>query len=153
MWLDTNSSGDFQTSLEPISETLIEALGHKTPSVRSETAAFLARSFAFCTMTTLPKKMLKAFIAPLLKVTYFYRFTKFHNIQISYHVSINWHKNQVVPQLIIIVTWWQTINDTTPDVREASYEALGTAMKVVGEKPIMPFLSDVDNIKLQKVNV
>ena len=43
------------------------------------------------------------------------------------------------------------MNDTTPDVREASYEALGTAMKVVGEKPIMPFLSEVDNIKLQKV--
>lgn len=45
----------------------------------------------------------------------------------------------------------QTINDTTPDVREASYGALGTAMKVVGEKPVMPFLTDVDDIKLQKV--
>ena len=49
------------------------------------------------------------------------------------------------------ILYLQTVNDTTPDVREASFDALGTAMKVVGEKPIMPFLADVDNIKLQKV--
>ena len=37
------------------------------------------------------------------------------------------------------------------DVREASFVALGTAMKVVSEKNIMPFLGDVDNIKMTKV--
>lgn len=42
---------------------------------------------------------------------------------------------------------------TDPNVRDASYEALGTAMKVVGEKGISPFLADVDNIKMAKVNL
>ena len=51
----------------------------------------------------------------------------------------------------LLYIFLQTINDTTPDVREASYQALGTAMKVVGEKPLMPFLTDVDNIKMAKV--
>ena len=45
----------------------------------------------------------------------------------------------------------QTVNDTAPDVREASYDAIGVAMKVVSEKNIAPFLADVDNIKMQKV--
>ena len=47
---------------------------------------------------------------------------------------------------------FQTINDTAPDVREASFDALGTAMKVVGEKPLAPFLADVDPLKLVKVS-
>ncbi|XP_052066786.1 cytoskeleton-associated protein 5-like [Mytilus californianus] len=45
----------------------------------------------------------------------------------------------------------KTINDTTPEVREASYAALGMAMRVVTEKNIMPFLPDVDSIKMQKI--
>ncbi|CAG2202668.1 CKAP5 [Mytilus edulis] len=45
----------------------------------------------------------------------------------------------------------KTINDTTPEVREASYAALGMAMRVVTEKNIMPFLPDVDAIKMQKI--
>ena len=45
----------------------------------------------------------------------------------------------------------QTVNDTDPNVREASFEALGVAMKVVSEKHIMPFLADVDAIKMAKV--
>jgi len=36
-------------------------------------------------------------------------------------------------------------------VREASFDALGTAMKVITEKAMMPFLADVDNIKMTKV--
>ena len=55
-------------SLDPISETLVESLNHKTPAVRCETASFLARSFSYCTMTTLPKKLLKMFVTPLMKV-------------------------------------------------------------------------------------
>ncbi|XP_076471814.1 cytoskeleton-associated protein 5-like isoform X2 [Babylonia areolata] len=45
----------------------------------------------------------------------------------------------------------KTISDTDPGVREASYEAVGVAMKVVSEKHIMPFLADVDPIKMQKI--
>jgi len=36
-------------------------------------------------------------------------------------------------------------------VREASFDALGTAMKVVSEKAMIPFLADVDSIKMTKV--
>lgn len=45
----------------------------------------------------------------------------------------------------------KTVNDTDPTVREASFEALGMAMKVVSEKHVMPFLADVDPIKMQKI--
>ena len=50
-----------------------------------------------------------------------------------------------------LLSFLQTVNDTAPEVREASYDAIGTAMKVVSEKNIAPFLADVDNIKMQKV--
>ena len=38
-----------------------------------------------------------------------------------------------------------------PGVRDSSAEALGTAMKVVGEKAIMPFLPDLEAMKLAKI--
>eukprot|EP00069_Balaena_mysticetus_P002600 bmy_04117T0 len=43
------------------------------------------------------------------------------------------------------------INDSAPDVRDAAFEALGTALKVVGEKAVNPFLADVDKLKLDKI--
>uniref|UniRef100_A0A668AMQ3 Cytoskeleton associated protein 5 n=1 Tax=Myripristis murdjan TaxID=586833 RepID=A0A668AMQ3_9TELE len=43
------------------------------------------------------------------------------------------------------------VNDSAPEVRDAAFEALGTAMKVVGEKAVNPFLADLDKIKLDKV--
>jgi len=45
----------------------------------------------------------------------------------------------------------QTVNDTAPEVRDASFQALGTAMKVVTEKNIMAYMADVDPLKMQKV--
>jgi cytoskeleton-associated protein 5 len=44
-------------------------------------------------------------------------------------------------------------NFTDPTVRDSSAEALGTAMKVVGEKQIMAFMADLDNIKMTKVSI
>ncbi|KAL5108615.1 Cytoskeleton-associated protein 5 [Taenia crassiceps] len=41
--------------------------------------------------------------------------------------------------------------DTTMEVREASFFAVGTAMFVVTEKNIMPFLADVDSIRLGRI--
>ncbi|BFZ04985.1 hypothetical protein BsWGS_08024 [Bradybaena similaris] len=99
------------TNLEAIMEDVVAALDNKNPSIKAETAIFLARCFAKCTPTTLPKKMLKAYVTPLLK----------------------------------------TANEPDQNVREGSFEALGVAMKVVSEKNIAPFLTDVDNIKLQKI--
>ncbi|XP_073397742.1 cytoskeleton-associated protein 5 isoform X2 [Dendrobates tinctorius] len=43
------------------------------------------------------------------------------------------------------------INDSAPEVRDAAFEALGTAQKVVGEKAVNPFLNDVDKLKLDRI--
>ncbi|XP_026057616.1 cytoskeleton-associated protein 5-like [Carassius auratus] len=43
------------------------------------------------------------------------------------------------------------VNDSAPEVRDAAFEALGTALKVVGEKAVNPFLVDVDKLKLDKI--
>ncbi|XP_057185060.1 cytoskeleton-associated protein 5 isoform X2 [Triplophysa rosa] len=43
------------------------------------------------------------------------------------------------------------VNDSAPEVRDAAFEALGTAMKVVGEKAVNPFLTEVDKLKLDKI--
>ncbi|XP_065129691.2 cytoskeleton-associated protein 5 isoform X2 [Paramisgurnus dabryanus] len=43
------------------------------------------------------------------------------------------------------------VNDSAPEVRDAAFEALGTAMKVIGEKAVNPFLADVDKLKLDKI--
>ncbi|XP_060032467.1 cytoskeleton-associated protein 5 [Erinaceus europaeus] len=43
------------------------------------------------------------------------------------------------------------INDSAPEVRDAAFEALGTALKVVGEKAVNPFLADVDKLKLDRI--
>ena len=45
----------------------------------------------------------------------------------------------------------QQVNDSAPEVWDAAFEALGTAMKVVGEKAVNPFLADLDKLKLDKV--
>lgn len=38
-------------------------------------------------------------------------------------------------------------------MRDNCCEALGVALKVVGEKQMMVFIADVDNLKLQKVRL
>ncbi|NWZ76628.1 CKAP5 protein, partial [Poecile atricapillus] len=43
------------------------------------------------------------------------------------------------------------INDSAPEVRDAGFEALGTALKVAGEKAVNPFLADVDKLKLDRI--
>ena len=99
------------TNLEAIQEDVFAALGNKNPSVKSETALFLARSFTKTVPTILNKKLLKAYVTALLK----------------------------------------TINESDPTVRDSSAEALGTAMKLVGEKNISPFLTEVDALKIEKI--
>ncbi|XP_034031603.1 cytoskeleton-associated protein 5 isoform X2 [Thalassophryne amazonica] len=43
------------------------------------------------------------------------------------------------------------VNDSSPEVRDAAFEALGTSMKVVGEKAVNPFLADLDKLKQDKI--
>ncbi|GAB1602380.1 cytoskeleton-associated protein 5-like isoform X1 [Argonauta hians] len=98
-------------TFELIMEDTIAALENKNPSIRTETASFLARSVARAVPSALPKKILKVYCVALVKA----------------------------------------ITDPVGEVRESAFDALGTAMRVVGEKNIMPFITDVDNIKQQKI--
>eukprot|EP00061_Rhincodon_typus_P018773 g48090.t1 len=61
-------------------------------------------------------------------------------------------KPQVVQALqeAIDAVFLTQINDSAADVRDAAFEALGTALKVVGERLMNPFLVDVDKLKLDK---
>ncbi|XP_062405946.1 cytoskeleton-associated protein 5-like isoform X3 [Sardina pilchardus] len=43
------------------------------------------------------------------------------------------------------------VNDSAPEVRDAAFEALGTAMKVLGERAINPFLADLEKLKADKI--
>ena len=45
----------------------------------------------------------------------------------------------------------KTLNESDPIVRDASADALGTAMKLVGEKSIAPYLTEVDALKMEKI--
>lgn len=47
----------------------------------------------------------------------------------------------------------QKLSDTTPDVREAAMQALGTALRIVGEKPMNPLIADLEKLKLDKVTL
>lgn len=51
----------------------------------------------------------------------------------------------------LVTSLLKTLNDSDPAVREGSSVALGTAMKVVGERVMLPFLGDLDNLKMEKV--
>ena len=93
-------------------EEIINALDHKTPSVRSETALFLNRVFERSTMEMLTVKLLK----------------------------------QLVPGLTKLCL------DSTPEVRDAAFQTLGTAMKVASEKKMKPFLDKMDPVKMARIN-
>ncbi|KAM3186859.1 hypothetical protein ACTXT7_003450 [Hymenolepis weldensis] len=99
------------TTLDAVQEDIIAATTNKVPSVRAEICMFLNRAFSNMTVATLNKKLLKAFVGPLIKCS----------------------------------------TDTTVEVREASFAALGTAMYVVTEKNITPFLTDVDSIRMGRI--
>ncbi|KAF5285627.1 hypothetical protein FQR65_LT13108 [Abscondita terminalis] len=100
-------------TIESILEDVLEALNNKNPSVKSETALFLARAFTKTPPASLNKKLLKAYTAALIK----------------------------------------NINEPDPTVRDCSAEALGTLMKLVGEKAIGPFIAELekDNLKMTKI--
>lgn len=99
------------TNLEAIQEEVVAALANKNPSVKSETAMFLARAFTKTQPTVLNKKLLKTYVTALLK----------------------------------------TLNESDQTVRDTSAEALGTAMKLVTEKSLSPFLTEVDALKMEKI--
>lgn len=50
-----------------------------------------------------------------------------------------------------VVALLKTLNESDPAVREASAEALGTLVKLIGEKTVAPHLADVDQLKMAKI--
>lgn len=99
------------TTLEALQEDLLEALNNKNPSIKAETASFLARAFSRTQPAALNKKLIKAFSTALLK----------------------------------------TLSESDPTVRDFSAEALGTLLKLLGEKAVGPYLVDVDALKMAKI--
>lgn len=99
------------TTLEALQEDLLEALNNKNPSIKAETASFLARAFARTQPALLNKKLIKAYSTALLK----------------------------------------TLNESDPTVRDTSADALGTLLKLLGEKAVGPYLVDVDALKMTKI--
>lgn len=99
------------TTLEALQEDLLEALNNKNPSIKSETASFLARAFARTQPAVLNKKLIKTLCTALLK----------------------------------------TLNESDPVVRDCSAEALGTLLKLLGEKAVGPHFVDVDALKMAKI--
>ncbi|MCJ8738053.1 hypothetical protein PDJAM_G00031060 [Pangasius djambal] len=57
-------------------------------------------------------------------------------------------KNLLKPLCVALL---KQVNDSAPEVRDAAFEALGTALKVVGERAVNPFLADVDKLKVDKI--
>ncbi len=50
-----------------------------------------------------------------------------------------------------VVALLKTLNESDPAVRDASAEALGTLLKLLGEKTVGPLFADVDPLKMVKV--
>jgi len=98
--------------IEAIQEDCLAALKIKTPTVKSETASFLARSFAKCPPAlTTNKKVLKGYVSALL----------------------------------------DTLNEADPTVRDCATEALASLWKFLGENKVLPFMPDLDKLKLDKI--
>lgn len=57
-----------QTTFQNISEDVLGVMDNKNPSIKQQSSLFLARSFRHCTLSTLPKSVLKPFCAAFLKV-------------------------------------------------------------------------------------
>ncbi|XP_058054357.1 protein mini spindles [Anopheles bellator] len=51
----------------------------------------------------------------------------------------------------LVAALLKTLNESDPSVRDASADAIGTAMKLVGEKSIAPYLTEVDALKMAKI--
>ena len=98
--------------IEAIQEDCLAALKIKTPTVKSETCAFLARSFSKCpAVLTTNKKVLKGYISALL----------------------------------------ECLNEADPTVRDTATDALAALWKFLGESKVMPFMPDLDKLKLEKI--
>uniref|UniRef100_A0A1I8AKC6 TOG domain-containing protein n=1 Tax=Steinernema glaseri TaxID=37863 RepID=A0A1I8AKC6_9BILA len=100
--------------MDNLLDDIVAAMGKPNPNIKLQTDQFLYRLLKTFTAATVPKKLVKAAVAPLLV---------------------------------------KHTGESDPDVREASYAALGAIMKSLGEKAAMMFLTDIadDKLKMGKI--
>lgn len=108
----------------------MEFLAHKNPNVRAQVGFFINRSLLKVKASILTKSLLKLLLTPLLKVS-----PSFHT---SHHLFTVCHHSK-------------NLDHGTPDVREGAYQAIAACWLKLGENKIVPFLADVDKIKMEKV--
>ncbi|KJH44505.1 HEAT repeat protein [Dictyocaulus viviparus] len=120
------------TTLEAMGEDIIVALEKPNPSIKIQTNLFLYRSFKQLNAQTMPRKTIKSLIPLLIKVVYTWTYVGF---------------------FLKFVIHDQHSGDSDAEVRDASYAALGSAMRAIGEKLCLPLLSDIleDKLKMAKI--
>ena len=57
-----------QTNIQAVSETVVEALGHKNPSIRCQVGLFLSRALVKTKAAAVNKALVKLFVQALCKV-------------------------------------------------------------------------------------
>ncbi len=82
------------------------------------------------TQTTLPKKVLKIYLPALVKV---------------------YHLNFLQMNMEEFVWEFQNTGEADAGVRDSAFECLGMLWKCLGEKHILPNITDLDELKLNKV--
>lgn len=119
-------------TLENIQEDLLEALNNKNPSIKAETCLFLGKTHSFCT------SLYKALIC-----------SKFISARAFTKTLPAVFNKKLLKTFVVALL--KTLNESDPAVRDASAEALGTLLKLIGEKTVSPHLVDVDALKMAKI--
>ena len=106
-------------------DDIVSAMEKTNPHIKIQTDLFLYRAFLNFNNATMPKRNLKVLVPLLVKVCQF----KFLGMVLQ-HTS-----------------------ESDPEVRDASYSALAAAMWAIGEKSLLPLLSDIasDKTKMGKI--
>ncbi|VDO83890.1 unnamed protein product, partial [Haemonchus placei] len=119
------------TTLEAIGDDILAALEKPNPNIKIQTDLFLYRSA--------PNSVLHC---TDLRIMVFRAF-KLLNAQTMPKKTLK----SIAPLLI------KHTADSDAEVRDASYAALGSAMRAIGEKPCLPLLSDIldDKLKMGKI--
>lgn len=141
--------------MEALGEDVQNALNKPNPNIKLQTNLFLYRELTKCNAQNAPKKLLKTLLPILIKVPCCDRllqslFSK--SLAVLFLMDL-WKRSILLTFYIITFHFFQLTGDSDPEVREASYSAIGAAMKAIGEKACMVLLTEIaeDKTKMTKV--
>ena len=82
-----------------------------------------------------------------------FKFSNLNNIHLTARALTKTQPAILVKKLLklYVTALLKTLSEPDPIVRDAAADALGTAMKLVGEKAIAPYLTEVDALKMEKI--